>query len=120
MANGKVYAAVVSTECGPILYLDRTEPGVLKAVADFCREWWEEEMPNADGSLPDIPESDQEVVDVFFSYEHGKYLDLIGESEVEDRMSDGSCGPGSVNLRATAQRKSEGYSDLVIGDRSSL
>jgi len=67
-----VYVATISHRHGDNVYVSRTEEGLNKQVANFCREWWHE----IDDAVT-IPKDDNEVIELYFSEEYKGYLESV-------------------------------------------
>lgn len=83
----KVYTAQISHKHGHNDYVAKTEDGLYKKLAQYCREWWKEAFPeeSEDPSCQGKELTDKEIVDAYFEAmgDFGEYLDL-GETELED------------------------------------
>jgi len=74
-----VFTASISHRHGTNFYVARTQKGLDKKVADYCREWWAEQV----GEEP-VPETDSEVTERYFGVANNngtEFLDL-GEDTI--------------------------------------
>jgi len=78
----KIYTATIDHKFGTNTHVSLTEEGIRKDVAEYCREWWTDFDGLAD---VDIPEDDQETIDLYFNEENaGVYESLTyGETALD-------------------------------------
>jgi hypothetical protein len=62
--DGGLHFASITHEYGSNLYCDTTEEGLRRQIADWCREYWDQE--GVDGSYEGL--SDEEVCDAYFEH----------------------------------------------------
>ena len=85
----KVHVTVVDNEGGLCVLKVSSDPAVAKkALADYCREWWEQEHVGV-GSDIDDPDSapDDDVISEYFNSERVQYKGergIIEEMTLED------------------------------------
>jgi len=59
----KIIVGIINHKYGVNFYASRTYEGLIKEVADFCREWWDD-FASLAGT--EIPQDDQEVINEYF------------------------------------------------------
>ena len=75
-----VYAATVEHKHGTDLYVCHSLACLHAEIADYCRNWWEDELPDEPTPGPD--ESDIEIIDAYFDHVEGEYVNMFGVTEV--------------------------------------
>ena len=72
MEKKSIQIATINHEYGTNVYASKTREELNKQIADFCREWWNESV---DDSEP--PESDEEVIDIYFKDENAGWKEGV-------------------------------------------
>lgn len=72
----KVWVATVTHGDGTNIYLSKTDAGLRKQIANYCREWW----PTED--LP--PVDDQQVMNLYFDGDNDEFVEGFEEVQVGD------------------------------------
>jgi len=62
-----IFTAFISHKHGDNTYASKTEEGLKKQIAEYCTDWW-----NDFDTLSEIkiPETDDEIIDLYFDGEH--------------------------------------------------
>lgn len=86
-----LHFASITHEYGSNLYSDRTEEGLKRQIADWCREYWEQE--GIDGSYEGL--SDEETCDAYFEQAEDDGVTYYDPEDVK------MPGYGSTTARST-------------------
>ena len=76
MEAQKIVVGHVSHKYGDNFYAGKTKESVVKQIADYCREWWNDVV---DDSTP--PKEDQKVIDIYFDDENAGWQEGCEISE---------------------------------------
>jgi hypothetical protein len=62
-------------------YIDTNAEGLLKQIADWCRDWWDDQFGVGDGGRP-IPEADLEVIGGYFDQNDEDFCQIFEPMEM--------------------------------------
>jgi hypothetical protein len=69
----EIWVASITTRFGNQCYASRTEEGILKQLAEFCREWWHDAKRMGAGEMPGLDTADIDLVETYFEYVDGEF-----------------------------------------------
>ncbi len=62
-----MFVAIIEHKHGHNVYVHTSEFGAIRAVADYCREWYESEVGISPAEYIEVDEpTDQQVIDTYF------------------------------------------------------
>jgi hypothetical protein len=75
----QIWVAAIDHKYGTDLYASTTEAGIYPQLAEYCREYWDQDGPNEP-----IPADDREIVGAYFDYQsdHGNESYIIEKVEL--------------------------------------
>ncbi len=84
----KIQIAIVSHRHGNNAYAAKTDAGLYRQLADYCREYWSEAFPDPDQDPSigdDVNMTDRQIVDAYFEVmnDRGEFLD-VNETDLEN------------------------------------
>ncbi len=81
-----IHTALITTKHGTDVYASRTHEGLIKQVAAWCREWWDDAVryhEYAEDFPESPPEDDNKAWRLYFEDNEFEFLD-IGTTELGD------------------------------------
>lgn len=81
-----IYTATIDHQHGINHYASKTEAGLTRQLANFCREYWKDAFPNEadDPSCQGKDLSDPEIVTAYFGAMDSEFYSLGGAIELGD------------------------------------
>ena len=76
----KIFVGVIEHKYGTNYYASRTQDGLEKQIADFCRDWWDSFVSLCDIEIPDEPEA---IIEIYFDGENAGGWESYGYQETE-------------------------------------
>ena len=79
----EVVLAHIDHPHGNNFYLSFTYDGMLKQVAEYCKENWKTYFNEEFGNVTEIPASDKEIIEMFFKEENAGNLEFLNVEYIE-------------------------------------
>jgi hypothetical protein len=75
----QIWIAAIDHKHGTNLYASETEAGLYQQLAEYCRDYWDQDGPNEP-----IPSDDREIIKTYFDHqaEHGSEWHIVEKVEL--------------------------------------